>query len=227
MSNYLLARAGDILKQDGILSLLKRATIYSAGRLFRCGTFLLYENSVIPRDEELFHPRIKEYVFKVISTDSQVDDLVREGFQDIRKAPVIVDVTKCLDNGAIACCFFVGTELAHINWIALTGKAKNSFDIIPYAVNFSAKQACVGGTVTVAKYEGNGFMQYGHYQRLEYLRQRGYTTTRNAVAINNEASQRVYSKFSPKIYAKGYYVQILHWQIWRERKPAGTQKGVK
>lgn len=69
------------------------------------------------------------------------------------------------------------------------------------------------------KYLGNGFMQYGHYQRLEYLRKRGYTITRNAVEINNAASRKVYSEFSPKIYAKVYYVQILRWQIYKERQP--------
>ena len=88
-----------------------------------------------------------------------------------------------------------------------------------YTIDFVSKQACVGGTVTLPKYRGNGFMQYGHYQRLEYLRERGYTISRNAVEVNYAASRRVYSKFSLKIYAKVYYVQILRWQIYRERQP--------
>jgi hypothetical protein len=141
---------------------------------------------------------------------------VKEGFEDIRRARVLSDVNRCLDNGAIAFCFFVDADLAHIGWIALTKQAKDCFDDLPYSVNFANKQACTGGTVTLPKYEGNRFMQYGYYKRLEYLREKGYLTFRNAVLINNKASQKVHGKFTPTIYAKLYYLRILHWQWWKE-----------
>ena len=217
MRNYLFAKAIDILKNDGAFTLLKRATAYFSGYLFRFRTYILYEHSIKERNEQTFRPKIAEFTFKVISTNHDVDKLVKEGFEDIRKVLVFVNVASCLDNGAIAFCFFVGTELAHIGWIALTEQAKNCFDNLPYHVNFTSKQACTGGTVTVPKYQGNGFMQYGYYQRFEYLRERGYTTTRNAVSSNNLISHKAHAKFAPTIYGKAYYIKILWRKWWKEQ----------
>lgn len=217
MNNYLLSKASDIFNNEGMASLIRRAVAYFISRVFRFGIYLLYEHSTETRDENKFQPKIKEFTFKLISTNNQADELVGEGFDDIRKAQVIVNVKKCLDKGGIAFCFFVGKELAHIGWLAFTENAKRCFDKLPYSVNFNLKQACSGGTVTITKYEGNGFMKYGYYKRFEYCRERGYTTTRNAVAINNIAAQKAHGKFAPTIYAKAYYVQILCWQFWKER----------
>jgi len=217
MPGHLLSRAIIIARNNGILPLFKRSIKYLAGRCYTSGTFLLYEHSVEKRDEDKYRPKIKEYTYEIISTSSEVDGLIQQGFEDIRNAPVMVNVRKCLEKGAVAFCFFIGNELAHIGWLAFTEEAKNCFDKLPYSVSFENKQACTGGTVTIPKFEGNGFMQYGYYKRFEYLLERRYTTTRNAVEKNNAAARRAHGKFSPKIYAEARYIQILFWHSWKEK----------
>ncbi len=214
--SVLFARAKHILETEGLVSLVKRSLIYVVSRVFRYYSVYLYEHSMAERNEEQFIPEINNLTFKIISTNEQADELVKDGFEDIRWPPVIVDVRKCLDNGAIAFCFFVDKELAHIGWVGLSKEAKNCFDAVPYHVYFSHNQACTGGTVTIPKYRANGLMQYGYYKRLQFLQERAYSTSRNAVDRNNTAAQKAHAKFAPKIYAKAYYLRIFCLKLWKE-----------
>ena len=214
--NFLISRAVEILRREGLAPLVSRCFKYLLHYVFRYGTFYLYEHSINKRDEDLFRPKIQNSTFRIVATNEQADDLVKEGIEDIRRTSVMVNVRKCLDGGAIAFCFFVGQELAHIGWIALSKEAKNCFDILPYRVYFSNRQACTGGTVTLPKYRGKGFMQYGYYKRFQFLQDNGYSTSRNAVERNNKAAQRAHQKFDPKIYAKARYLKFVFLRLWKE-----------
>ena len=214
--SVLFARAKHILETEGLVSLVKRSLIYAVSRVFRYYSVYLYEHSMAERNEEQFIPEINNLTFKIVSTNEQADELVKDGFEDIRWSPVIVNVRKCLGNGAIAFCFFVDKELAHIGWVGLSKEAKNCFDALPYYVYFSHNQACTGGTVTIPKYRANGLMQYGYYKRLQFLQERAYSTSRNAVDRNNTAAQKAHAKFAPKIYAKAYYLRIFCLKLWKE-----------
>jgi hypothetical protein len=136
--------------------------------------------------------------------------LAAEG-DDFRK--YLYSARQALDKGAIAFCIFVEKELAHVSWVALTGEAKNTFDAIPYQVDFSEKEACTGGTFTLPKFRGKGLMTYGSFEKFKFLREHGTKILRNAVRVNNVASQRSYAKFNPKLYAKVRYVRFLWWKF--------------
>ena len=150
-----MARAKYILENEGLVSLVKRGLVYLRHHSFYYYSVYLYEHSTMPRDEAQFRPRIDNLIFKIVASHEQAEALVKDGFEDIRQAPAWVNVEKCLDNGALAFCFFVDRELAHIGWVGLSEKAKNCFDGLPYHVDFS-RQACTGGTVTMPKYGAKG-----------------------------------------------------------------------
>jgi hypothetical protein len=212
----LIARARYILKTEGSVSLAVKTLKYLRHRLFLYHNVYLYEHTLKKRNEADYMPRLQGFTHKVIASNRQADEVASEGFDDIRNRPVMLDARRCLDKGALAFCIFVGTELAHISWAAMSEEAKKTFDALPYRVAFSQGQACTGGTVTLPEYRGKGFMSYGYFKKLEYLWQRGYTISRNAVAKDNEVSQRVHAKFGPKIYARARYLRILRWTLWRE-----------
>jgi len=214
--NVLLSRAMGILRKEGPLVLIRRGLKYVSQSLFRYGTFYLCEHSIEQRDEDQFRPKVQSLTFRIVATNEQADDLTKDGLEDIRRSPVLVDVRKCLDNGAIAFCFFVGQELAHIGWVALSEEAKSCFDILPYRVCFSEGQACTGGSVTLPKYRGKGFMQYGYYKRFQFLQEKGYTTTRNAVDRSNMAARSAHRKFNPKVYGEARYLKVASWHLWKE-----------
>jgi hypothetical protein len=212
----LLSRAIGILREEGPVEVIRRGLKLLSQSLFRYGTFHLYEHSTDHRNEDRFSPKVHDFTFRMVSTNDEADDLVKDGFEDIRRCPVLVDVRKCLDSGAIAFCFFVGQELAHIGWVALSEEAKSCFDKLPYRVHFSDGQACTGGTVTLPKYRGNGFMQYGYFKRFQFLQEKGYSTSRNAVGSSNIASQSAHRKFSPKVYGQARYLKVAFWHWWKE-----------
>jgi hypothetical protein len=173
----------------------------------------VYEHKMIQRNEADFVPELKSLTFHIVSTQGEADELMAHGFSF---GSYYSQARKRLDKGAMAFCFFVGPELAHVGWVAITQKAKDSFDSLPYHVDFSNRQACTGGTLTIPIYEGKGLMTYGYYKRFEFLREKGILTSRNAVDVKNNASRKVHAKFHPRIVARARYLKILCWTYWKE-----------
>jgi len=65
-------------------------------------------------------------------------------------------------------------------------------------------------------------MTYGYYRRFKYLGEREIKTSRNAVLVNNVASQKVHAKFEPKIIAEARYLKVLWFKYWKEKPLTGN-----
>jgi hypothetical protein len=209
----LLRRAKEIFRTEGLLALLRRAFIYLAGYLFRYQRYYLYEHTLEERDEADFLPKTRDFTFKIITTRQQADELAAAGLDFGTRHP---NERGSLDNGAVAFCFFINSELAHIGWVAMSQEAKHNADSLPYRVDFAHGQACTGGTWTNPGYRGRGLMVYGYFKRFKFLCEKGFKSSRNAVAVGNIASNRVQAKFGPKVYSRGRYLKILRWVFWKE-----------
>jgi len=216
MSDSLIASARQIYKTKGVVALVGRTLLYLRQHLLMYVHCYLYECIIQERNEADYIPKIRGFNLKIVSTNDQADEIASEGFQDIRDCDLLVNARSCLNKGAIAFCLFMGQELAHIAWVATNKEAKNTFDHLPYHVDFANGQACTGGTLTLPKFRGNGFMAYGQFKRLEFLQKQGYKTSRNAVATDNKVSQKVHAKFDPIIYAEARYLKIARWTFWKE-----------
>jgi hypothetical protein len=213
MLSALFMRARVIFQSEGLVPLLVKGIQYLSGHLFHHGNYYLYKHDIKERSEFEFMPKIKNFTFRIISSNEQAAELAAD---NVDICSLSLNTRRGLDKGAVAFCVFVGRELAHIGWVAMTREAKNTFDPLPYHVDFSNGEACTGGTVTLPKYRGNGLMAYGYFQRFRFLRERGILISRNAVARNNVISQRVHAKFNPEIHAKASYLKILLWKYWKE-----------
>jgi hypothetical protein len=213
----LLTRAKDILQTEGLKPLLRRGFDFVRAPLFQYGNYYLYlyQHTLKGRDEADFMPRIQGFTFRMVRTNEEADELAVTMGCDFRRC--FVDARKSLDKGAIAFCLFVKGEIAHIGWVALSEEAKRVIEYLPYKVDFSNNEACTGGTITIPKYRGKGLMKYGYFKRFQFLREKGIIASRNAVAVNNIASQKAHAKFGPKIYARACYLKILWWDFWKER----------
>ena len=210
----LLSRAKDIIQTEGVWLLFVRSFHYFKRFIFLYRNYYLYKHSIQERDEVYFLPDIRDFIFKIVSSNKEADQLAVEMGYDFRK--FFNDARNRLDRGAVAFCVFVDNEIAFIGWVAMNKEAKNTFDPAPYYVDFASSEACTGGTYTVQKYRGKGLMAYVSYKRFEYLRDKGITISRNAVTVDNVISQKVNSKFSPEIYAQARYIRILWWTYWKE-----------
>ncbi len=218
-----VSKIKQVLQTEGLIPLLRRGFPFLLSYFLKYGTFYLYKHTLKERTEADFAPRIQGFTLKVVSTNKQADQISANGLEDFRQQ--FINARRGLDKGAIAFCVYVGNELAHIGWVAMSREAKNTFDGLPYYVDFTNKEACTGGTVTIPKYRGKGLMAYGYFVRFQFLRQKGIVTTRNAVKISNTASHKVMAKFGPNMYAKARYLKVLWWKFWRETQLTKTDQG--
>ena len=224
----LARRSRTVLRKEGPAGLLKRAGAFIAflgSRVLYAETAYLYEHSVVPRDRKQFLPRLDSWELRVMRSNAEADAVAAEGFEDFRDA--FVFARRSLDAGAVVFCVYVGAELAHVGWLAVDAAGKKSIDRAPYSVAFESGQACTGGTYTIPAYRGKGLMPYVYYERFEYLRARGFTSSRNCVEVSNTSSQKAHARFNPTIYGVGRFRKVLWWQSWREAPlPGGPRRGM-
>ena len=211
----MLRRAKDIFQTEGLAPLLRRGFNFVRGWFFGYGHYYLYKHTIEERNESDFMPRIDDFSVNIICSNKEADELAEATGFDFRRR--FVKDKNRLDKGAIAFCVFVGKELAHIGWVALSEEAKKTIDPLPYKVDFANNEACTGGTLTIPEYRGKGLMVYGYYRRFQFLKEKGVVASRNAVSTSNIASQRAHAKFEPKIYAEARYLKLLWWRFWKER----------
>lgn len=206
-------RAKEIFQTEGLLPLARRSLVFLVGHFFCYKHYYLYEHTIKKRKEAHFLPKTMDFTFEIVTTNQQADALVTSGLNFGSRHP---NEKQGLEKKAVAFCFFIDGELAHIGCVGMSQEAKNSFDSLPYSVDFANKQACTGGTWTNPRYRGKGLMVYSYFKRLEFLKDKGFSSSRNAIDISNVASQKAHAKFKPKVYARARYLKILGRRYWRE-----------
>jgi len=220
--SVLLLRAKDIYRMEGLISLLRTSFDYVRRRVFEYRSYYLYEIPTGELDEADFLPQIGNFMFKVISSNEEADELAASFGFDLRQR--FIDAKKRLDKGAIAFCIFVGKEFANIGWVSLSEEAKKTLDPLPLKVDFAANEAYVGAVETSPKYRNNRLMKYGSFKRRQFLRTKGIRLLRSAVAESNTAPKRVNVRLGGRIYAKARYVKILWWNYWKENPLTQSNK---
>jgi hypothetical protein len=209
-----LIRAKHLFQTEGLIPLIRRGVAFLVARLFVYRTYYLYECAVIDINEADFRPKIQNFVFKVVRTNQQADELAADGFE-FRSSNNAYRYM--LDKGAIATCIFIEQQLAYVTWIALTEESKKSIEPFPYTIDFSKNEAASGATLTNPNYRGKGLAPYGFVKQFQFLKEMGTETIRGVVLTNNISSQRFVAKFNANIYAEARYLRILWWKIWREK----------
>jgi len=223
--SFRAARALAVLREEGLAPLVRRSLAFAVSGFAVDWTLYLYEHSLVERDRSRCLPRLDAWELRVLHSNAEADAVAAEGFEDFRRA--VRHSRRRLDAGAVAFCVYGGAELAHVGWLAVDQRGKDAFDRIPYRVAFASGQGCTGGTYTVPKFRGRRLMAYGYYERLEYLRTRGFTSSRNVVGVMNVASHKAHAVFNPTIYGVGHYRRFLRWQSWREEPlPGGPCRGM-
>lgn len=209
-------RAVEIVKTEGFLPLVRKGLVLISHYLFTYNEHYLYECNIPKMGGNSFAPKIN-CTYRIVSTNQQVDELMSEGFNIIDHITDFADMRQRVNKGVMAVCIIVDHELAHITWVAMTQKAKDAMDELPYYVDFLNNEVCIGGILTAPKYRRRGLAIYSRYIATQYLNQLGKTTMRTKVNSDNIASQIFVDKFGERIYAKAQYLRILWWRFWREK----------
>ena len=213
-----VARTRSILRDEGRVALVRRAAGFGrflSRSLCSQRDVYLYRHHLIERDRSLYLPRLDSFELRIVETDVEADRLAVDGYEDFRQR--FIGTTGSLEAGAVAFCVFVDKKLAHIGWLAVDERGKPHADPCPFQVAFHDGEACTGGTYTMPEFRGKGLMAYGYYERFEYLRRKGFRSTRNSVEVDNVSSHRAHAKFSPEILGRAHSRRILWWSTWTER----------
>lgn len=209
-----LNRARYIYQSEGAISLLRRLFTHLFSQIFAWEEYYFFQNFVGELNEADFLPKVKDFTFKIITSNETADDWAKRTGSDFRKQ--ILHARRRLDAGTVAFCIFIQNQLAHIDWVGLNQKAKNSINTEPYQVNFSQHQGCIGGGETVPKYRGKGLSLYGWFHMNNYMKQQRITMLIGIVATDDVGFYKLQSKFPSRISAKARYIKFLWWQYWKE-----------
>lgn len=218
----LRARAALLLRREGLSGLAKGVLRYirvQGRRVAHAGDFYIYRYPIPVVDPERCRPRVDNLDVRVVESLQDVVLLVSEGYEDPRSGAPLVE--KRLAAGAVAVCGFVDRRLAYVGWVAMSQRAKRSFDRLPYHVAFDSGEAATGGAWTVPEYRGVGLYRYMFGRELALLRHRGRTVCRNSIGVGNYASQRGQACYGAQVCARGRLLRILGWTRWTETPMSG------
>lgn len=212
---FSLKRAIYIFKTDGLVPLLKRSFRSTFG-----GTYYLFQKDVEEAlrnvKEGQVTPKVqnfKPFTFQFVCSNQQADEMSTKGFE-FRSSDG--KDRERLDAGAIARCLFDGKKLVHIGWDALSEKAKEKIDPLPYKVDFKNNEACAGWIWTDPKYRGLNLMPYCSFRRLQFLKDRGIKVIRYSMLVSNISAHRATAKTTSERYAKARHFKLLWWKFYKE-----------
>ena len=167
-------------------------------------------------------PKIKDFVFEIVTTGQRLKDLAAQGCDF---GINIIGAEEKLNKGAIMFCIFMGKELACVHWAAANQEAINTLiNKTCYKTDFSNNEAYLGWSETNPKYRRAGLSMYVILEKVRLLTTMGKTTGKCLVARNNVASRKAIIKCGGRIYGEGRYLKILSWKSWKE-KPVVQQAG--
>ncbi len=218
----LLRRARRIKQTEGPWSLLRLAAAYLLSHLFYYQTYYLSvarTDDPAEQNEADFMPRVDDFTVRIVSTNEQADELEAQGFEFRSCA---LNSRERLSKGAIASCVFVGRELGHVGWAAVTQEAMSTLHELPIRIDFSKNEGYRGATWTDPRYRRMRLGLHGMLVGRRLLRERGVEVVRTAMTKKNAATQSMMVKFKQTFYAEGRYVRLLWWESWKE-KPLNLQ----
>lgn len=210
-------RARQVRETEGWIALLTQAS-RSAGRcVFHYGRYYLYrgimEDTVNAMNEVDLLPDVAGLTAVMVASNQQADELAADGL-DLRSC--VIGARERLGRGTVAACIFVGGELAHVSWAALTEQGREGLKEPPYRLGFANNEVCIADAWTHPQYRRRGLALYAGYKLRQFLWGRGRVIERCAVERGNAAIQGLYARLGPGVVAEARYLKVLWWQSWRE-----------
>lgn len=208
-----LFRVGkDILRRDGLICFIRRVFFFSVRLFYDYQVYYIYQKALNVTSEGTAMPKIQNSSLNIISNPDQVNELMDNGF-DINLDLGTEEVKRRLNEGALLFCVFIGQELAHISWVALTNKAK--MDFIPLYIDYQ-NEAYIENCVTTPRYRGMGLYPYTLCQILQFLETKNKTRVKIATQKANTRSIKGITKAGFEIWGSKKLFKILRLAIWKE-----------
>jgi len=213
-----------IRQNGGLSALLWAICLYLIEPVFECKTFNLYEHHVkqdLGSDEPLPDIGAGEISFKVVSSNQEADKLESENYR-FRSYPTdwnvggLASYTRWLELGAIACCTFVGTELAAIVWIIPSQHTQDAIKAPPIKTDYANHEVLSRGAWVNPKYRGLGLHRYNRRNRDRYLAGTNVDVIQTCIEPSNKAGVGLWQGGDNREYGRARQSKILFWRSWKE-----------
>ncbi len=218
--DVLFRRAKEILQREGFLSFIRQAFLFLVKFFFSYGNYYLYEKTLNDADEVEFTPKIQNCNLRIISTPEQIDELIAEGF-DFSSYSSIENLKNGLSKGAILFCVFIGRELAHTSWCAMSN-ATAIYDLLFQRMNYQ-DAGYIGPCNTNYVYRGLRLYPYVLSQICKFLKKKGKSKTLIGASKSNLPSIRGIIKAGFVISGEVRYLKLLFWEFWKEKSIKGVK----
>lgn len=216
--NTLLTRARSILREEGVISLIRKALLFLmnyinafVGIFFRYQTICIYEK--ILDEIEPAPLKVEDFDLRIVSVPEQIDELLAAGF-DLSFHSDMETHRERLDKGGILIYGFLGRKLVHTNWIALTKEA--NFDPYPFEIDWQ-HEACLGPSFTMSEHRGMGINAFVYSEMFRILKEKGYSKAKFTIAKSNIEHRKSQAKIGSEITGTGGLLKILRWTFWIEK----------
>jgi hypothetical protein len=192
----LLRRGITLLRTEGFGGLIRGACRYLATvrrLLYRSDDVRVYHLNVAAAARVPVAAPCQGVHLHIIETRDDALALAREGYENV--LDLVPGAGRRLSAGLVAACAFIDSELASLDWIALTPRGEEIVDPAPYLVDFGRGEACTGGAFTVRRFRRRGIAAYRFSIQVQYLLRRGCPVCHNSIAVANVASQRCVERY--------------------------------
>jgi hypothetical protein len=219
----LSARAKEILRENGLLVLLKSSIMFLIIPFYERNVYYLFKYSVkndANPNKGIIKLKMVDIKCQVVTSNIEADRLESENYY-FRSYPTDHNegrktYSRWLDQGAIAFCTFVRKDFAAITWVVTTQQTQDSLKLLPIKIGYSHKEAFGRGAWVNPKYRKLGLYGFTITNRDRFLTDMGITTLRNAVHSTDTTGRALQQTVGSKRYGEARAKRILFWRFWSE-----------
>jgi hypothetical protein len=178
-------RIGTLLSQ--VKNLFRKAALPGAAtkalanmRILNNNEFYIQDTNLTQVDTLMQEPQIKGFTFKVLTTATELDELIDAGYDLVMN---FSKIKRGLKKGMVVFFALVDRELASMGWACITEESKAMLREYPYNDDLD-RQACIVGDWTNPKFRDGGVSSYVKYKRQQLLKEKGFTFERSIAEEN-------------------------------------------
>lgn len=213
--SILFNKSKKILQGEGLPLFIKRAFLFLKYKISSSYIkYYIYEKTLNKTNNFEFAPKTTNITLKIISTSSEVDKIIAEGF-NFSPYLNIKNIKEGLSKGAILFCVFIRGELAHTSWCALSNTTA-IYDPLLQRINCQ-DAGYIGPCKTNCSFRGLGLYPYILSQICIFLKKKGKAKALINTSKSNLPSRRGIIKAGFVISGEVRYLKLLFWQFWGEK----------
>jgi hypothetical protein len=195
------------------------AKALAALRIYNNYRFYIQDINLTPVDTCMQEPQVKDFTFKVLTTATELDELIDGGYDLVMN---ISKIRRGLKKGIVLFLLLFNKELASMGWACMTEESKATFRGYPYNEDLDS-QACIVGDWTNPKFQDSGISGYLKYKRRQLLKKKRFDFERSIVeesVVKDLRSIREQKTFELAYKRRSYtnisLPGILGVEFWKE-----------